>query len=150
MNSGDVLHRLRGHDDEIQCLTWEPLDLLPKSEGRLVPSQGKPTRTRLPVSRTYVDCPMLLSSARDKTFRIWEITEQDASLWSKVLLPVPEGTWSTQLVHKGLRAICRTHDTTAEESGLVGNNMVAGRVLVFWPNVGELYWCFSNTVFPGL
>ena len=25
MDTGEVLHRLRGHDDEIQCLAWEPL-----------------------------------------------------------------------------------------------------------------------------
>uniref|UniRef100_A0A8C4H196 Gem (nuclear organelle) associated protein 5 n=1 Tax=Dicentrarchus labrax TaxID=13489 RepID=A0A8C4H196_DICLA len=60
---GEVMHRLRGHDDEIHSLTWSPLASEDILYGRLEDSEGK--QCAVPKG-----C-YLASGSKDQTVRIW-------------------------------------------------------------------------------
>ncbi|XP_040295988.1 gem-associated protein 5 isoform X2 [Bufo bufo] len=70
---GEVTHRLRGHDDEVHCLTWCPHpreeDLYQKSEESQGAEQNATNGDLLPESENK-GC-YLASGSKDQTIRIW-------------------------------------------------------------------------------
>ncbi len=78
--TGEVVHRLVGHVDEIHAVDWAPLNQPQADEGE----ESKPNE---PISKS----PYLLTSSKDKTIRVWDATE--FSLVTTLQIPKPTGQY---------------------------------------------------------
>ncbi|XP_043925480.1 gem-associated protein 5 isoform X2 [Protopterus annectens] len=68
---GEVIHRLRGHNDEIHALSWCPLL---QNEEALYSRQEEIPEAELngePAPESTTECYFLASGSRDQTIRIW-------------------------------------------------------------------------------
>ncbi|KAI6076913.1 hypothetical protein LUU34_00454600 [Aix galericulata] len=73
----EIVHRLRGHDDEIHCLAWCPVpgeERLPSWQDELQGEAGEVPNGELSQDATTKKGCYLASGSKDQTIRIWSCT----------------------------------------------------------------------------
>ncbi|XP_038056324.1 gem-associated protein 5-like [Patiria miniata] len=93
---GQIIHRLRGHDEEVHSVCWSPIlgeDIQlkkPTSDGETTHTQGVspqmlpdgslPSTSSTPPSTLREQGCLLISGSRDRTVRVWNTTQGKAVL----------------------------------------------------------------------
>lgn len=82
--TGVIVHRLIGHLDEIQCLCWSP-----KYEKPLVEEES----SKINENGEKEDYVLLVTSSRDKSIKLWEVSNNVCKLYKSFSLPKKSGSY---------------------------------------------------------
>ena len=71
MPSGECKSELRGHDNVIECIAWAPESAGPQISESVTNGTAEVVSTTTTTPRSG---PYLVSGARDKSIRMWDVT----------------------------------------------------------------------------
>ena len=91
-SSGSIIYRLAGHDEEVQCMVWQP----PATTYNMADARAQSSVTQ-PSDTPYLLC----TTSRDKTIRVWFIQSHAQEVWS--CTQTIEHTLSLVHTHKTLK-----------------------------------------------